>query len=119
MKLISALFGFVVAVVFLAFALSNRQTLDVSLWPFDTEISAPVFILVLGSLALGIVIGGGIIWLQHMPHRFRARRLGKDVVVLSDRVLELERELESLRPKEANKKIPLLVGTKWRFWERY
>lgn len=119
MKLISAIFGFFILVVLLIFALSNRQSVSVSLWPFDVEIGASVFILVLGSLAIGMLLGGGLIWLQHLPHRFRARRLGKDVVVLSDRVLELERELEQLRPPEPEKKTPLLIGTKWRFWERF
>ena len=123
MKFLSAVLGFIVFVIILVFTLSNRRMVNVSLWPFDVEITAPLFIMVLGSTAFGILIGGGYMWLNHLPHRFAAKRLGKDVVLLSDRLLQAERELEQHRAEKAAKQPPLLTSpgwkVKWDFWKKF
>ncbi len=128
MQILSALLGFLVFLISLVFALSNQQSVSVSLWPFDDDITAPLYILTLGSLAVGLVLGGFFVWLTVLPHRFRARRLGKDVTLLSGKILELEREVEQHREATRARqdqqrvtavKTPLLTGPKWRFWERF
>lgn len=118
MKFFSALLSLLLLIVSLIFAVSNRQSVTVSLWPFDLEIAAPLFIMTLGALGLGLVLGGFFVWLNYLPHRFMARRLGKDVVALSNRLLETERELEQHRAHARSGEPPLLSGSKWRFWER-
>jgi uncharacterized integral membrane protein len=90
MKILSALFGLLIFLAALVFALSNQQNVTASLWPFGVEIETPLYVMTLGALAAGLLIGGLFIWLTALPHRFLARRLGKDVVVLSNRLLELE-----------------------------
>jgi lipopolysaccharide assembly protein A len=119
MKIITTLFSFAIFLVSLLFALDNFQRVSVSLWPFDLALDAPLYILVLGALTVGLLLGGLFIWLNYLPHRFVARRLGKDVVTLSNRILDLERELEQLRAKNSDNTPPLLVTSKWRFWERF
>jgi len=118
MKFFSALLGFLIFVAALVFALSNRQSIAVSLWPFDVDVLMPLYLIVLGSLALGALFGGGFIWIGTLQHRFLARRLGKDVVLLSDKLNELERELAQLRAA-ASSHAPLLTSSKWRFWEKF
>jgi uncharacterized integral membrane protein len=118
MRLLSALVSLVVFVVLLVFALSNRQDVTVSLWPFDVLITAPLYIFTLGSLGMGLVFGAGFIWFRTIPHRLKTRRLGRDVVALSDKLLQAERELEQHRVRATVADTPLLTGSKWRFWER-
>ena len=119
MRFLSALLGALVAILSLIFALSNRQGVTVSLWPFDLEIAAPLYIMTLGALMAGLLIGGFYVWLTALPHRFSARRLGKDVTLMSGKILELERELEQHRARDATHEAPALGGFKRRFWERF
>jgi uncharacterized integral membrane protein len=119
MRLLSAIAGFVFLMVILVFTLSNKQSASVSLWPFDMEVTAPLSLWMLGSLGAGLLFGSGFVWIGALPHRIRMRRLGRDIVSLSDRLLQAERELEQYRAKAAPAKTPLLTGSKWRFWERF
>ena len=120
MKILSSLFGIALFLACMVFALSNRQNVTVSLWPFDADVTMPMYLVVLGSLGTGLFFGGLFIWLGSLSHRFLARRLGKDVVVLSDKIQELEHELEQHRARMASQGTPpLLTGSKWRFWERF
>jgi uncharacterized integral membrane protein len=76
------------AVVIVAFAVANRQSVTVLLDPFNPEhpaasFTVPLFLLVIGLLILGVVIGGIATWLSHGRGRRATRRL--------------ERELQDLR----------------------
>lgn len=62
-----------VTVVAVVFAIANRQTVTLDLWPLETELKAPLFILVLLSLFVGLVVGGAIAWLSAGRARARAR----------------------------------------------
>lgn len=64
MKFITSVFGLIITVILLLFALSNRQVIDLTFWPFDTLISAPVFILIIGSFLLGFFFSLLIMGLQ-------------------------------------------------------
>jgi uncharacterized integral membrane protein len=119
MKVLSAITGFVLLLVILVFTLSNKQAAAVSLWPFDLEITAPLSLWMLGSLGSGLLFGSLFVWLGALPHRLRARRLGKDIIAISDRLLQAERELERHRAKAGKTETPLLAGSKWRFWEKF
>ena len=116
-KFLSALLGLVFIAACLIFSLFNRQDVNVSLWPFEAEVTAPLFVMVLGALAIGLLLGSGMIWFQHMPYRFRARKLGKDLVELSNRLIEAEQELERHRAEKAAVQPPVLAKPFWRFWK--
>ena len=119
LRLLSSLAGLAFIGICLTFALSNQKPVDVSLWPFDAQISAPLFLMVLGSLAIGLFCGGAFVWLQHLPIRIKTRRLGKSVIELSDRLAEAERELDKHRAEQEANQPPLLPGSKWRFWKKF
>jgi uncharacterized integral membrane protein len=94
-KIVAAVILIPLAVVIVAFAVANRQIVTVSLDPFSSEhpatsLNLPLFVLVIGLLIAGVVIGGAASWLRHGHLRRTARRFERDI-------RELRSELASLR----------------------
>jgi uncharacterized integral membrane protein len=94
-KFVAAVILIPLAIVIVAFAVANRQLVTVSLDPFSAERPAttftlPLFVLVIGLLIVGVVIGGAASWLRHGNLRRTARRFDRDI-------RELRSELASLR----------------------
>ncbi len=87
--------GLVFAAPFLlflvVFALSNRGTVQVGLWPTDLLLVVPLSAAVLGASAVFFVLGAIVAGLNAGRARRRARRA-------ESRVRVLEREVEGLRP---------------------
>lgn len=93
-------------VVAVVFALANRQSANVRLWPLKLELELPVFLLVLGGLGLGLFIGGLVGWMSVGRARQRAH-------LANLRASRLEAEVEKLRrqpPSPAEKPAPRLVS---------
>jgi len=71
-----------VAIVLLMFAFANRHVVDISFDPFDSgdipafSIQAPMFIVLILSVMLGVVAGGVATWFGQGKHR-RAARVGR------------------------------------------
>ena len=55
------------------FAVSNRQLAEVYLWPLPLVIDAPVYLIALGSLVLGFLIGAVAAWYNGIRRRLRRR----------------------------------------------
>ncbi|MEI9983268.1 MAG: LapA family protein [Aliidongia sp.] len=66
----------VLAVVCAVFAAYNRGPVALDLWPFPA-FELPLFLAVLGPLAIGFLFGGLIAWLGHLGLRRDRRRLTK------------------------------------------
>ena len=75
-----------VAVIVVLFAVANRETVTVSLWPLPYDVDMPMYAAVLGALAVGIVIGATASWFSAGRFRRRAR-------TESQKAKSLEREL--------------------------
>lgn len=65
--------------VALLFALANRELVTVSFDPFATDmaafaITAPLFIVLLLAVMLGVVLGGGVTWVSQGRYRKAARQ---------------------------------------------
>lgn len=80
-KIVTALILAPIAVGFAAFAVANRQTIVISLDPFDhtapaLAVAIPLFALVLALLILGVAVGGIAAWLRQSKWR-RAARLAE------------------------------------------
>ena len=88
--------GLVFAAPFLlllvVFALSNRATVQIGMWPTDLSLVVPLSLAVLGAGAVFFVLGAIVVGLGSLAQRRRARRA-------ESRVRALEREVESLRPR--------------------
>lgn len=78
MKRLSFIITLPVTLVVLVFALSNRGPIGLTLWPFDVTIDLPIYLVVLGSLVVGLLLGGLIAWLAGRRVRRQARRLQQE-----------------------------------------
>jgi uncharacterized integral membrane protein len=77
-KRLSFIITLPVTLVILVFALSNRGSVGLTIWPFDVTIDLPIYLVVLGSLLLGFLLGGLIAWLAGRRVRRQARRLQQE-----------------------------------------
>ena len=75
-------------------AVSNRQPVQLALWPLPHLVVMPVYLLVIGVLLLGILAGLGMGWWAGRHHRRRAREA-------SGEAARLDREVQRLREATA------------------
>ncbi len=83
------------AVIIVAFAVANRQTVTISFDPFDPaqpiySTAMWLFVPILGALILGVVIGGVASWLGQGRWRAAARKHERDVQVLRGKLAAYE-----------------------------
>jgi len=81
--------------VLISFAISNRETLVLRLWPTSYELAAPAFLVGLGGLFLGFLWGAVVVWIAGGEARARARRANA-------RAEMAEREAEHLKAEIAD-----------------
>jgi len=85
------------AIVLIAFAVANRQTVVVSLDPFDQanpalSVSLPLFWLVLIVIIAAVIVGGIAAWLRQAKWRRAARVAQEQVQALQGQIDALQRE---------------------------
>lgn len=112
MRFFSSILSAVIALLALAFALSNRQSVEVSLWPFGVTVQAPLYLFSLGTLLFGMMLGALVTWFSMLPHRFAARRLQKDILKLNEKIENLQ---QTVLPPERGL---TLAAPKWQFWKK-
>ena len=110
-KIVSALVLVPLAIVFIAFAVANRQIILVSLDPFDQanpalSIRLPLFALILIVIIAAVIVGGIAAWLRQSKWRRAARLAQAQVRELRAQVDVLERQCSAAEPPAA----PLRVG---------
>lgn len=98
-RFLAGLVGIPLALLIVAFAVANRQDVTIGLDPFAREtpalaFDAPLFAVVLGSLMLGVLIGGVASWTRQGKWRKEARRRRGEV-------MRLEAETETARREAA------------------
>jgi lipopolysaccharide assembly protein A len=90
------------AVVLILFAVSNRETVSVGLWPLPTLVELPLYLVVLGMLILGFILGELVAWVGGSRWRREARRSRR-------RITTLERELEAERVQHSEPRVPVVA----------
>ena len=90
MKLLYWLVAAPLMVLAVLFAISNRGAIELGLWPFVERHSAPLFIVLFLTFAVGFLAGGFVAWIGGHRHRVRAR-------VAEHRVNDQTREIAGLR----------------------
>ena len=98
-KLIAAVVLIPLALVIVLFAVANRGPATLSLDPFSdvplVSVSLPMFLVVLGALIAGVIVGGMAAWLRQRKWRAAARRLDAEIKALRVETETLKRELEA------------------------
>ena len=102
-RLLAWLIGLPVAVIAVVFAVSNRDTITIGIWPLGDGLAAPVYVVALIPFALGLLLGAGLAGLGTMRHRMRAGAHAR-------RAQSLEREISRL--KTAPPAIPAPTATR-------
>lgn len=90
----------IIALLVLGFTLSNLEKVDVHLTPFHDPYILPLYFVILGSLAVGFIWGGLLVWLNASPARRDARQARKKLDRLEKEVEE-EREAREAKKQDA------------------
>lgn len=80
------------AIIVIAFSVSNRSTVTLELWPLPFAVDMPLFAAVLGGVVIGFLVNGFIAWTSGVATRLQVRSL-------SSRAEAAEREAAELRDK--------------------
>jgi uncharacterized integral membrane protein len=100
MKRFSWILTLPLSLIVIVFALSNRDSVAISLWPFELTQPVPLFLIMLGALFVGLLTGGSIAWLAQGRKRRDRRRAKREVKELSAEVARLRSQLESASRKD-------------------
>jgi uncharacterized integral membrane protein len=83
-----------IAILFLAFAVDNHDTVDISLFPLPVKAEMPKFLLAILCVILGAVVAACVAWVKMM----KLRRQWKEE---HQRVKALENEVKALQLRPA------------------
>lgn len=107
-KTVAALILVPLAIVIIAFAVANRQSVTVSFDPFNASAPAaslalPLFALIIGVLIVGVVVGGVAAWFGQRRWRRRVRRLEREANALRTKLSAFEEAARepSIIPRES------------------
>jgi uncharacterized integral membrane protein len=97
MRRLSLIITVPLALIFVVFAVSNRHSVDLNLWPFFVIQGVPLFLLALGMLALGALAGALWMWVPLARWRLRARSHERRIVELEAALAENRAIVAQLR----------------------
>ena len=100
----------VTVIISMAFAASNDSEVTLHLWPFETGLSLPVWLAVLGALGAGIVTGGLIVWLSTIAIRTKIGTCRKKLKKMEKRINDAELRLADAKTQSSND--PVLISAK-------
>ena len=107
-RIIAWLIALPVLLACILFALDNRGTLVLGLWPVPWKYSLPVYVWMLGAIVVGFLFGGLVAWLNAHNKRAALHRARLEVERLEADVAELQRRLTAA---EAAQRPPAAPGT--------
>ncbi len=74
-------------------AVSNRQPVELTLWPLPQALTLPLYLLIIGLLLVGVLGGLSLGWWAARHHRRRARERGSEATRLDREVTRLRDSL--------------------------
>lgn len=95
-RLLWLLIALPLLLVLVVFSVNNRGAVALDLWPLRYEIGLPLFLVVLGSLAVGVLLGLFLEWVFEGRNRSALRQERRHSAA-SDRELHKLREAEARR----------------------
>lgn len=109
MAILRWIVGLVVVIVVAVFALLNRGVFNFywSPFPADDPVALPVYIIVLGAMAVGFVLGALMVWFNESSARSEKRRQKKEIKILQKEVGVLKEERFSAPAQELFPALPV------------
>jgi uncharacterized integral membrane protein len=109
-KIVTALVLIPLAIVCIAFAVANRQTVVITLDPFDPgnpalTIALPLFVLILILVMAGVVLGGIAAWLGQRKWRRAARRAEREARDLRAELEQVRRRSDGAAPPAVARRV--------------
>ncbi|EKE76936.1 LapA family protein [Oceanibaculum indicum] len=89
-RILTALITLPFLLLAVLFAVSNREAVEITLWPLPYAATLPLFVTILAMLFLGFLIGAGFMWIEVLRTRRQIRILRR----VAD---QQEQELNRLR----------------------
>ena len=110
-RIVSIVIVVPLAVVIIAFAVANRQSITVSFDPLSSTsptyaVTLPLFVLIFVLLILGVLIGGAAAWIGQTRWRRTARKLDGEVRVLHQEMDAIRRRFAPEPPPPAPEPTP-------------
>ena len=79
-------------IIVVVFAITNRAPVTVTLWPLPWIAELPLYLVVLGSLLVGFLVGAVIAWLSASRRRHEARITAERLRGASAELTKLKRQ---------------------------
>ncbi len=109
MRYLSWIISVPLALLVISFAISDRDMITLQLEPLPFAASMPVYLLGLGALVVGFVLGAGITGLGALGYRYRAHSLARRVAALEADLAALHNPPESANPGPTGKSLSVAV----------
>ena len=97
MRLLNSAIGLFFAFACVSFAVSNRDAVTISLWPFPFSVDLGLYSIVLACLLGGFVFGCFFAWVAAGKHRRRARKQQAQIRRLEAKIEGYSHQLEEPR----------------------
>src|SRR5665213_2419625 len=101
MKFVTRILFAVFVLVGVLLAVSNRQPVQLGLWPLPQVVVTPLYLVIVAVLLLGILAGLGLGWWAGRHHRRRARDHGREAARLDRENTRLRETIASHSPPPA------------------
>lgn len=89
MKFIRGIIGLVAAILFTIFAVANRQSVDIVWNPGASSPShLPLYLVALGALAIGFILGALFVWISTLPVRWEKSRQKRHIKKLEKEITD-------------------------------
>ena len=93
-----------------SFSTSNDVPVSLALWPFNIVLTAPIWLVCIACLGIGLALGSALIWLQFLTIRARKWRLQQNFNKLEKKYAALiETQVSEANTDVADKKQDIRV----------
>jgi uncharacterized integral membrane protein len=110
-KFFTVLIVIPLALIFIVFAVANRQFVTVSFDPFNSvnpaiHVSLPLFVLIIAVAILGVIAGGIATWFGQRRWRRAARQHAADARTARAQLAELRANAAAMRGEPQRRALP-------------
>ena len=88
MRLLNSIVAFIVGLIVILFAVSNRQMVTIEIWPLPYQLSMGLYAVILLALLVGFAAGAIGVWMVGTTRRREHRRLKRHVRTLEQSLAE-------------------------------